>query len=174
MQAHRHADALNLLLSSLYSNSCIFIAERRPLYIYQGDTLLASGEEGAVDGVAATISADIEDISKGDVYIYGGSQNKDIFGIFADYYDPTVIVYRNVSGSINYTGTADTSNMKIVFTDTNDGTQYKVDYGKTYSVELRQNREYNITIEGVDMCALLLIQTLLRYISRILQMTLIW
>lgn len=128
----------------------------RPLYIYQGDTLLASGEEGAVDGVAATISADIEDISKGDVYIYGGSQNKDIFGIFADYYDPSVIVYRNVSGNINYTGNADTSNMKIVFTDTNDGTQYKVDYGKTYSVELRQNREYNITIEGVDnVCATL-------------------
>ncbi|MGN0162096.1 MAG: hypothetical protein ACI4EA_00760, partial [Candidatus Ornithomonoglobus sp.] len=71
----------------------------RPVYIYQGDTLLASGEEGIENGIAPSISADIEDPSAGAVYVYGGSSNKDIYAIFADYYDPSVIVAYTVSGS---------------------------------------------------------------------------
>ncbi|MGN0162107.1 MAG: pectinesterase family protein, partial [Candidatus Ornithomonoglobus sp.] len=119
----------------------------RPVYIYQGGTLLASGEEGAVNGVAATISADVENPAAGDVIIYGGSSNKDIYGIFADYYDPTVVTYRNLSGNINYSGAADTSVLQLVFKDTNDGTEYRADFGSTYSVDLRQNRKYDIYVE---------------------------
>lgn len=119
----------------------------RPVNIYQGSTLLASGEEGSVNGVAAAISADVEDPTKGDIFIYGGSSNKDIYGIFADYYDPTVVTYRNLSGNVNYSGAADTSAFKIVFKDTNDGTEYRADFASTYSVDLRQNRTYDIYIE---------------------------
>ncbi|MGN1115565.1 MAG: hypothetical protein ACI4TH_03270, partial [Candidatus Ornithomonoglobus sp.] len=94
----------------------------RPVYIYQGGTLLASGEDSAVNGVAATITADIEDPAAGDVIIYGGSSNKDIYGIFADYYDPSIVTYRNLSGNVIYSGAADTSALKLVFKDTKDGT----------------------------------------------------
>ncbi|MGM9937899.1 MAG: pectinesterase family protein [Candidatus Ornithomonoglobus sp.] len=119
----------------------------RPVYIYQGDTLLASGEEGIEDGIAPSISADIEDPSAGDVYVYGGSSNKDIYAVFADYYDPSVIVTYTVSGSIRYDGAADTSKPKLVFKDTKDGAEYKTDIGSSYSVELRRSRSYDIYVE---------------------------
>ncbi len=121
----------------------------RPLFIYQGNNLLASGEEGLdKSGNAATLVADIDDPTAGDVIIYGGSSDKQIFGIFADYYDPNVIVYRKVSGNINYAGSGDTSKAKIIFTDTKDATRYEVALkAGAYSTELRQNRNYKISIE---------------------------
>ncbi len=123
----------------------------RPVYIYQGDKLLNSGEEGLdKDKNAAVIDADIEDPTAGDVYIYGGSSNKDIFGIFVDYYDPTVIVKHTVSGTIDFAGQNPTEGAKIVFTDTKDQTTYEVPFGTEYTVELRQNRSYDITVENAD------------------------
>jgi len=120
----------------------------RPVKIYQGDELLASGEEGAdKDGNAATLIADVEDPSAGNVIIYGGSSDKQIYGIFADYYDPSIIVCKKVSGKINYTGSNDTSKAKIVFTDQKDQTRYDAPFASTYSVDLRQNRNYKISIE---------------------------
>lgn len=120
----------------------------RPLYIVQGGKTLASGEgKKDASGNAATLVADVEDPSAGDVYVYGGSSNKDVFGIFVDYYDPTQIVNQKVSGKIDYSGSADTSNVKVIFTDTKDQTKYEVPFGATYSVELRQNRNFDITIE---------------------------
>lgn len=121
----------------------------RPIYITQGGTTLASGEDSAVGGVAATLVADIEDISKGDVVIYGGSSNKDIFGIFADYYDPNVVVNRKVSGNISYAGSK--TGLNVVFTDTKDGNTYKVPaVNGAYETELRQNRKYDITVQNAD------------------------
>lgn len=119
----------------------------RPIYITQGGVTLASGEAGAEGGVAATISADVEDPSKGNVVIYGGSSNKNVYAIFADYYDPNVIVNRAVSGKINYSGAADKSALKLVFKNTKEGEEYKVDFGTEYSVELRQNRSYDVYVE---------------------------
>lgn len=118
----------------------------RPVYIYQGDQLLASGEEGvSSDSQAATITADVEDVSLGDVYVYGGSSDKDIYAIFADYYDPNVIVNRKLSGKINYAGSE--TGLNVVFTDTKDQTTYTVPaVNGDYSVEVRQNRSYNITV----------------------------
>ncbi|MDO5398293.1 MAG: pectinesterase family protein [bacterium] len=117
----------------------------RPVYIYQGGKLLASGEEGTSGGVAATITADVEDPSLGDVYVYGGSSNKDIFAIFADYYDPNMIVNRRLSGKINYAGSE--TGLNVVFTDTKDQTTYTVPaVNGDYSVEVRQNRSYDITV----------------------------
>ena len=57
----------------------------RPMYIYQGNNRLASGEEGITDGHPAVITAEITDASAGEVYVYGGSSNKQLYGIFADY-----------------------------------------------------------------------------------------
>lgn len=122
----------------------------RPVYIVQDGKTLASGEDGLTNGAAATITADIEDITKGDVYVYGGSSNKDIYGIFVDYYDPTVITYRKVSGAVNYSGTNDTAGMKIVFEDTSDNTTYTADFASTYSVDLRQNRTYDVYVTDGD------------------------
>ncbi len=120
----------------------------RPMFIYQGNKLLASGEAGVgKDGIAPTITADIDDPSAGDVYIYGGSSNKHLFGIFADYYDPNVIVNRKVSGKIDYSGSADVSNVKVVFTDTKDQNRYEVPLTGTYSADIRQSRNYDISIE---------------------------
>ena len=120
----------------------------RPLYIYQNGVLLASGEAGATDGYAAALEADIEDPTAGDVYIYGGSSDKQLYGIFVDYYDPNVITYRNLSGKVNYAGSADLSNVKLVFTDEKDGTRYETAMGTEYSVDLRQNRNYKISVEA--------------------------
>ncbi len=122
----------------------------RPMYIYQGGELLASGEDGATtDGKPAIISADIEDPTAGDVYVYGGSSNKQLYGIFADYYDPTVVVYQTLSGTINYTGSQ--TGLKVRFTDTKDQTTYDVDLNAgAYSVDLRQNRNYTISIVDAD------------------------
>ena len=122
----------------------------RPMYIYQGGNLLASGEDGATtDGKPAIISADIEDPTAGDVYVYGGSSNKQLYGIFADYYDPTVVVYQTLSGTINYTGSE--TGLKVRFTDTKDQTTYDVDLNAgAYSVDLRQNRNYTISIVDAD------------------------
>lgn len=120
-------------------------ASGRPVYIYQGKNLLASGEEGLSNGQAATITADVEDPSAGNVVVYGGSSNKDIFGIFADYYDPDVIVNRKLSGNISYSGTE--TGLKVLFKDKKDGTEYTVNaVNGAYSVELRQNRDYDISV----------------------------
>lgn len=117
----------------------------RPVYIYQGSELLASGEEGKTGDAAAVITADVEDPSAGDVYVYGGSSNKDIFAIFADYYDPNVVVNRKLSGKINYAGSE--TGIKVVFTDTKDQTKYEVPaVNGDYNVELRQNRSYDISV----------------------------
>ena len=116
----------------------------RPMKIYQGGELLAAGEEGIKDGQAAHIWADIEDPADGDVYIYGGSSNKDLFGIFVDYYDPSVITTREVSGKINYSGKNGLSDKKLVFFDTKDGTEYTAPASDSYTVNLRQNRNYEI------------------------------
>ena len=122
----------------------------RPVYIYQGTKLMASGEEGlSADKQAAVLTADIEDPSLGDVYVYGGSSDKDIYGIFADYYDPTQVVYRKLSGSISYAGSE--TGAKVVFTDKNDGTKYEVPaVNGAYDVDLRQNRSYDISVADAE------------------------
>lgn len=56
----------------------------RPMYIVQGGKTLASGEDGASNNVAASISAEITDFTK-PVYIYGGNSNKQLYAIFVDY-----------------------------------------------------------------------------------------
>lgn len=117
--------------------------------IYQGKELLASGEESMNGNNAAVLEADIEDPSKGDVYIYGGSSTKDIFGIFADYYDPDVVVNRTVSGKINYSGSE--NGIELVFTDQKDNTEYKISaVNGDYSVQLRQNRKYTISVKDAN------------------------
>ena len=122
----------------------------RPMKIYQGGELLAGGEEGIRDGQAASIWADIENPRGGDVYIYGGSSNKDLFGIFVDYYDPSVITSREISGKVNYSGKNDLSGKNLVFRDTKDGTEYTASVGDTYKVNLRQNRSYDIYLAEAD------------------------
>ncbi len=122
---------------------------KRPVYIVQDGKTLATGEEGLTEGKAATITADIEDPSK-DVYVYGGSSNKDIYGIFVDYYDPSIVRYQNVSGNISYDGQIDDkSNMKLVFKNTkeDEADEVRADFADTYSVQLRQNRTYDIYVE---------------------------
>ncbi len=121
----------------------------RPVHIQQNGVTLASGEEGKVGSSPATIEADIEDPNAGDVYIINGSSNKQIYAIFVDYYDPTVIVNQPVTGTIEYSGTNDTSNLKIRFTSRNekDETQYyDVPFSTSYSTELRQQRDYDISV----------------------------
>ncbi|MCH5213285.1 MAG: hypothetical protein J1G06_09730 [Oscillospiraceae bacterium] len=60
----------------------------RPVKIYHKGKVVASGTKGRTDGRAAVISADIPDNDGEPVYIFGGSCNKDIYGIFVDYYTP--------------------------------------------------------------------------------------
>ena len=125
----------------------------RPVHIQQNGVTLASGEEGKVGSSPATIEADIEDPNAGDVYIINGSSNKQIYAIFVDYYDPTVIVNQPVTGTIEYSGTNDTSNLKIRFTSRNEKDEtpyYEVPFSTSYSTELRQQRDYDVSVVDTD------------------------
>lgn len=101
----------------------------------------------ATTTAAETVVADIEDPTAGDVIISGEGSNKLISAIFVEYYDPTIIVNRKLSGNITYIGSKASDNTKIVFTDTKDGTKYEVPIAATYSLDIRQNRKYDITVE---------------------------
>ncbi len=125
----------------------------RTVSIQQNGVTLASGDSGKVGNSPATIEADIEDPNAGDVYIINGSSNKEIYAIFADYYDPNVIVNQPVSGNIEYSGSNDTSNLKIRFTSKNEKDEtpyYEVPFGTSYSTELRQQRDYDISVVDAD------------------------
>lgn len=103
------------------------------------------------------VSADIEDPSKGDVYVYGGGSNKNIYAIFVEYYDPNAVIYRKLSGNINYTGDINLTGKNIVFTNTETGEKTTTAYGSTYSVDLVQRCTYDISVEGLEteVCATL-------------------
>ncbi len=106
---------------------------------------------------ATVLTADIEDPSLGAVSIYGGGSNKNLYAIFVEYYDPDAIVYRNLSGNINYTGSIDMTGKNLVFTNVETGEATKVAYGQEYSVDLVQRSTYAITVEGYEekICATL-------------------
>ncbi len=59
----------------------------RPVKICMGGSVLASGTKEISGSKAASIFADITE-PDGEVYIYGGACDKDIYGIFIDYFDP--------------------------------------------------------------------------------------
>ena len=123
----------------------------KPYNIYQGKTELATGGEGIVDGKAATLAADVPNPENGDIIIYGSGKNsRDIFGIFVDYYDPTVEVKHTVSGNITYAGSVDTSALKIVFEDKKDSSKVLVPFAVTYSTELIQYRDYDVYVGDAD------------------------
>lgn len=120
----------------------------REVNISQNGAVIASGlSTDTATTAAEVVVADIEDPTAGDVVISGGGSNKNISAIFVEYYDPTITVTRNVSGNITYNGNADTTNTKLIFTSTKDNERYEVPFGSTYSVDLRQNRDYDITLE---------------------------
>lgn len=120
----------------------------REVNVKQNGTTIASALSTDTSTAAAEVLvADIEEPANGDVVISGAGSNKNISAIFVEYYDPTKIVTRNVSGNITHVGTKETTNTKLVFTDTKDDTRYEVPISSTYSVDLRQNRTYDITVE---------------------------
>ncbi len=126
----------------------------RTMNIAQAGSIVESKNSEA--GVTV-LTADIEDPSKGAVSVYGGGSNKNIFAIFVEYYDPNQIVYRNLSGNVNYTGSIDMTGKNLVFTNVETGEATKVAYGSTYSVDLVQRSTYAITVEGYEeqICATL-------------------
>lgn len=120
----------------------------REVNISQNGVIIAAASSTDTSTSAAEIvQADVEDPTLGDVVISGGGSNKNISAIFVEYYDPTTIVTRSITGNVTHVGTMDISNVKLVFTDTKDGTRYETAAAGSYSVELRQNRSYNITAE---------------------------
>lgn len=88
---------------------------------------------------------DVENPNLGDVYIYGGSNSKDLWAVFVEYYDPDVVVNKTLSGNIKYSG--ENENLKLMFVDQKDNTEYTTPLiNGEYSIELRQARNYDIKV----------------------------
>ena len=110
----------------------------------------------ASESGVTVLTADVEDPTY-PVYIYGGGSNKNTYAVFVEYYDPTVVVYQNISGKLTYSGKFDLTDKNIVFTNTETKEAFKIKYTPEYTISLPQRSTYEVTVEGLEaeVCATL-------------------
>lgn len=121
--------------------------ENRPLYICQGGTAeenrLATGTQNYASGKTAVLTAEIT--KPEEVYIVGGSSNKEVYGIFVDYKKAKLY------GSVTHNGGTSTQGAKIVFTDASDANnKYEAPFGASYAIAVKTGKTYNISAVGAD------------------------